>query len=337
VRVSSRRRALAFVVLALACLAGVAVAVVAGIAQSDRTGETSSAGRHALRNAESEGRSVVVFRALKAGRPQGEGQMAVSAAAQPARRSLEVMRCDRSYFAAGKGICLARGNGFAEGYEARVFDSEFRVGAKIAVDGVPSRARVSPDGRYGAVTMFVSGHSYADAGAFSTQTTLLDLRSGKGIGDLEEFAVMRGQRRVTAVDVNFWGVTFAPADSDKFYATLATAGKTYLIEGSVSARTARVIHANVECPSISPDGTRIAYKRRTGSESDPWRLTVLDLATMRETPLAETRSVDDQAEWLDDDRVLYGIDGAVWVVRADGTGEPSRYMAQADSPAVVRQ
>ena len=39
---------------------------------------------------------------------------------------------------------------------------------------------------------------------------------------------------------------------------------------------------------------------------------------MRETPLAEVRSVDDQAEWLDDGHVLYGLDGAVWSVRADG-------------------
>jgi hypothetical protein len=335
--VSSRNRVIAFAVLALACVAGVAVAVVAGIAQSDGAGETSGAGRRALSDAGAAGRTVVVFRALKAGRPEGEGQMAVSAAAQPAPRTLESMRCDRSYFAAGRGICVARGGGFAEGYEARVFDPEFRVGARIPVDGVPSRARVSSDGRYGTVTMFVTGHSYADAGAFSTQTTLLDLRGGKAIADLEEFAVMRGQHRVTAVDANFWGVTFAPGDSDTFYATLATAGKTYLIKGSVSGRTARVLHANVECPSISPDGTRIAYKRRTRSDSDPWRLTVLDLATMRETPLAETRSVDDQAEWLDDDRVLYGIDGAIWVVSADGTGKPSRYMAEADSPAVVRR
>jgi hypothetical protein len=335
--VSSRGRIIAFAVLALACVAGVAVAVVAGIAQSDGSPETSAAARSALREAESERRSVVVFRALKAGRPEGEGQMAVSAANQPAARTLESMRCDRSYFAAGRGLCLARSRGFAEGYEARIFDSEFQVGASIAVDGVPSRARISSDGRYGAVTMFVSGHSYAEAGTFSTQTTLLDLRSGKAISELEQFAVMRGQRRITAVDMNFWGVTFSPGDSDRFFATLATGGKTYLIEGSVSRRTARVIHVNVECPSISPDGTRIAYKRRTESDSDPWRLTVLDLATMRETPLAETRSVDDQAEWLDDDRVLYGVDGAVWVVPADGTGEPTRFMAEADSPAVVRQ
>ena len=97
-----------------------------------------------------------------------------------------------------------------------------------------------------------------------------------------------------------------------------------------------MIHENVECPSLSPDGTRIAYKKRTGSSSTPWHLTVLDLATMRETPLAEARSVDDQAEWLDDGHVLYGVDGAVWSVHADGTGRPQRYIATGASPAVVR-
>jgi Tol biopolymer transport system component len=147
--------------------------------------------------------------------------------------------------------------------------------------------------------------------------------------------VMRGGRQVTAVDVNFWGVTFA-RDSDRFYATLATGGHTYLIRGSIRDRLARVIRENVECPSLSPDGTRIAFKKRTKSATKPWHLTVLDLRTMRETPLSEQRSVDDQAEWLDDGRVLYGVDSAVWVADADGTGTPSRYLARADSPASVR-
>jgi Tol biopolymer transport system component len=140
---------------------------------------------------------------------------------------------------------------------------------------------------------------------------------------------------MTAVDMNFWGVTFA-RDSDRVYATLATGGRTYLLEGSVSERALRVLHENVECPSLSPDGARIAYKRRTASQTRPWRLTVLDLATMRETPLAETRSVDDQVEWLDDAHVLYGIDRAIMIARADGTGRPRRYVAEAGSPAVVR-
>ena len=65
-------------------------------------------------------------------------------------------------------------------------------------------------------------------------------------------------------------------------------------------------------------------------------LHVLDLATMRETPLAETRGVDDQAEWLDDDHVLYGYKNAVWSIRADGSGRPQMYLAGALSPTVVR-
>ena len=221
---SSRQRLTAFIVLAALCIAGVAVAVVAGMAKNDETEAGSTGGRQALSDAAARGESVVVFRSLKAGRPEGDGQMAVSSAAQPAPRTLEAMRCDRSYFAAGRGICLARGSGFAQGYQVRLFDREFQPGARIDIDGVPSRARVSSDGRYGAVTMFVTGHSYAAAGTFSTQTTLIDVRRGAKLADLEDFKVMRGQRLVTAVDVNFWGVTFAPGDSDTFYATLATGG-----------------------------------------------------------------------------------------------------------------
>ena len=48
-----------------------------------------------------------------------------------------------------------------------------------------------------------------------------------------------------------------------------------------------MIHENVECPSLSPDGTRIAYKKRDRLDPAPWQLTVLDLATMRETPLGD--------------------------------------------------
>jgi hypothetical protein len=330
---SGRRRAL-FAFLVVACSLGVVAAVLASVQAGDSAPHAPAGAREVLPAALAAGRPVVVF-GTTAGEAAAGGQIAVTPLAEPGRRTLLPLRCDRVHFAAGTGLCLARGRGFAAGYRAQVFGPDLRVRHEVDVAGIPSRARVSPDGRYGAVTLFVTGHSYAAAGSFSTQTTLIDLERGTKVAELEDFTVTRAGRQVTAIDVNFWGVTFA-RDSDRFYATMATGGKTYLVQGSVKGRVARVIHENVECPSLSPDGTRVAYKRRTSSDERPWRLTVLDLATLRETPLAELRSVDDQAEWLDDSRVLYGIDGEIAIVRADGGGRPSRFTAAAGSPAVVR-
>jgi Tol biopolymer transport system component len=223
-----------------------------------------------------------------------------------------------------------RAGGLGPRYAALVLDRELQVQGRVELPGIVSRARISPDGRWGATTGFVTGHSYRDKG-FSTSTYLLDMTGASAVADLETFTVTREGRKIDAVDFNFWGVTFA-RDGGRFYATLGTAGKTYLVSGSVGTRRLEVLHEGVECPSLSPDGTRIAFKKRV---ANTWRISVLDLATMRETPLSETRSVDDQAEWLDDGHVLYGLEGHVWQVRADGRGRPSRFLADALSPAVV--
>jgi Tol biopolymer transport system component len=152
------------------------------------------------------------------------------------------------------------------------------------------------------------------------------------LANLEKFDVTRDGKPFKAIDFNFWGVTFT-RDERRFYATLSTGGEFYLVEGDIASRQARVIAEGVECPSLSPDEKRIAFKRRQGND---WRLHVLDLETKREVALAETRSVDDQVEWLDDDRILYGLIQDVWVVRADGSGVPRIYIPNALSPAVVR-
>jgi hypothetical protein len=69
--------------------------------------------------------------------------------------------------------------------------------------------------------------------------------------------------------------------------------------------------------------------RLQAAPGNTWRLHVLDLASGRETALAETRSVDDQVEWLDDERIMYGLAGDVWVVPADGGGKPRVYIPDA--------
>ena len=250
-------------------------------------------------------------------------------------RAITRLVCERVHFAAGRGLCLIpKLSPLGETYLAKIFGPDGKPVREVVLNGAPSRARVSPDGRYGAATVFVFGHSYADEGGFSTQTTLIDMASGEVLGALESFTVTRDGERIHARDFNFWGVTFA-RDSNRFYATLGTGGKRYLVEGDVAGRRLRVLHERVECPSLSPDGTRIAYKRWVDMRHG-WRLSTLDLNTMTETPLAETRSVDDQVEWLDGRRLLYGLRGNLWIVPADGTGKPRLFVADALSPAVVR-
>jgi Tol biopolymer transport system component len=219
-----------------------------------------------------------------------------------------------------------------------VFDRELRPGREIELTGFPNRLRVSASGRMVAWTLFVDGHSYATTG-FSTLAGILDTRTGTTVASLEEFRILRDGRPVTAVDANFWGVTFA-ADDNRFYATMSTGGRRYLVEGDFAGRTVRTMAVNVECPSLSPDGRRLAYKHAV--EGDPkrgWRLTVMDLTTGALTPTAETRSVDDQALWLDDATIAYALqrsDGVndIWAVAADGTGPPRRLATDAASPAL---
>jgi hypothetical protein len=259
-------------------------------------------------------------------------------AAPDGPRQITDYPCRRLHVAAGHGLCLAEQDDdpFGAPYRARFFDREFRTVHELPLAGLPSRARVSPDGSLGASTVFVNGDSYATA-TFSTRTTLYDMATGTSLGDLETFGAFKDGKRIQSPDHNFWGVTFARRPG-RFYATLGTAGHTYLVEGDVATRTVKVLRDGVECPSLSPDGTRIAFKDRVsggGLAEVKWRLSVLRLDTLEAHPLAETRNVDDQAEWLDDETVLYGVDADTYAVVADGTGTPRLFAHRADSPAVV--
>ena len=241
-------------------------------------------------------------------------------------RILSSLHCDRVDFEGGRGLCLRRATSFFGSTEAVVFDNQFRPLHTVELSGYPSRARVSPDGRYGATTTFVSGDSYATMGQFSTRTDIIDLSSGRVLFDLEKLNVTKDGQPFRAADFNFWGVTFAK-DGRTFYATLGTGGTTYLIKGDLDTRKAVVLVSGVECPSLSPDGTRIAFKSRNPGAVVTWRLSVLDLSNLESYPLAETRDVDDQPAWLDNNTVMYGL--------VDNSSDPSADGGQANLPALT--
>src|SRR6266850_3493859 len=330
-------RRMAFIALVTACVSA-AVGYTARAVYRSRSGARPGSGAPVAPSEAEAGRALISRSGAKVMFVDGQqAQVALVPGEAPnGPRTIVPMPCRRLHFAAARGLCMAEHPGFMPTYHLYVFGSDFQALWTARLSGLPTRARVSPDGRYGATTVFLSGHSYAP-GSFSTETVLLDLVTGAKLGNVEEFTVSRNGQPFKAKDFNFWGVTFA-ADGNRFYATLGTGGQTYLVEGDIAARHLRVLRSNVECPSLSPDGSRLAFKKRVGGGlgGPVWQFHVLDLATMAETPLAETRSVDDQIEWLDDRRVLYGIAPDLWTVPADGSGEPRWFMRWALSPAVIR-
>jgi hypothetical protein len=279
--------------------------------------------------------SELLVRAVDYDNPRLNGRLfhtAIAPGAEPEEAG--GLACERVYEnAGGTGLCLAaEPHGFD--YRGIVFGPGYRERSHFSIPGVPDRARVSPDGRYGAFTAFLSGHTYsAGVRSFSTHTAIVDMRSGEPLFELDELEVTRDGERLERSDANFWGVSFA--GGDRFYATLGADGRHYLIEGRIGARRAHVVREHVECPSVSPDGRQIAYKRRIGKQ-DRWRLHVLDLRSGRDVALAERRSIDDQPEWLDDGHVVYSDDRHVFAVRADGSGRPHRLVARASSPVALR-
>ena len=273
----------------------------------------------------------------------GYGRLAVVPLSAPGGpRALTEVSCERVYAARGSSVCLSARRGLSNTYKAEVLGADWAPTGTLPLTGLPSRVRLSRDGALAVTTTFVYGDSYAAPGQFSTRT-VVTRTADRSSTDLEKFQLYVGGKRITAADRNFWGVTFA--DHDTFYATAATGAKTWLVRGSLAAKRMDSLRGDVECPSLSPDGTRIAFKKHGDLPAGQWRLAVYDLRTGTETVLAETHSVDDQAEWLDDRTVLYGLPrtsdaGAatsdIWAVPADGSGAPRVLVADAWSPAVVR-
>lgn len=282
----------------------------------------------------------IVFRNTAKG--QGYGHVAaVPLQDHAGPRTIGGQACDRVYETEKNLMCLRVNRGVVTTFEAVLFDASGTRLRSWPLPGIPSRTRISPDSRLVASTAFVTGMSYASVG-FSTQSVIAGT-GGHQYGNLEDFTTTIDGKTLSATDRNFWGVTFA-GDDTTFYATAATGGKTWLVRGNLAQRTMTALRQDAECPSLSPDGLHVAYKKNVShGPVSFWSLAVLDLKTGVERVLAEKRSVDDQVEWLDNANILYGLprsgaagDSDVWRIPIDGITPPRLFIQHAWSPSVVR-
>ncbi len=208
----------------------------------------------------------------------------------------------------------------------RILSPENQQGQRV------SRARISPDAQYAAWTNFADGDSYqaSPGSSFSTDTWISALQANpkktpllktgantttttatspapdSTVFNLNTWVLSYKQKTVSAPDLNYWGVSFDPNNSQHFVVTASFGGKQYLAQGDVMSKQLTVLLEGVECPSFSPDGKRIAFKKRISPIR--WAPAVLDVKTLQTTVFDYLDySVDDQIDWLDAQTLLYEV------------------------------
>lgn len=256
-------------------------------------------------------------------------------------------RCDRVHVGGGVGVCAAPLGGALGGWETLLFDAS-TPGMPILSDHsspLPSRARVSADGSIVSTTSFVSGRSYEDIGGdTSTIVVFVEVANNRLTGMTQYQS--SAQLQFADSSAQYWGASFADPAGETFYATAHYGTGPVVVHGRVAEQTVSEPLLDGSCPSVSPDGTRLVYKAmRPGGGFD---LTVYDIESGESRQLNETRSVDDQVEWLDDNTILYALhpEGEsdelvdpsfdIWKLSLDEDAVPELIIPAASSPAVVR-
>lgn len=271
-------------------------------------------------------------------RVPGEGYGRAAYIDREGERHLTQLSCERIDRNANGGICLSQDAGVGGSGRGFILDNALNPTRGFSLHR-PSRAAVSPDGSVVAWTGFTLGHSYLSEGEFATLTQLISVDRGLAV-DLESgFTTLLDGEEYFHETRNFWGVTFV--DNDHFYATLGAEGETVIVEGQISTSTMEVKWYDATCPEVSPDGSTVVVKELRG---DAFRLVAIDTETGARRLLGETRSVDDQVEFLDDDTILYGLPNPdegtaeqpafdIWALDLTPGAEPRLLLPFADSPA----
>ena len=279
----------------------------------------------------------VMFRTLSPKDLHGRVAMARANAGE-STRYVSSLACARVAYAAGNGICLVEEpSGTEVRHAAYIFDRGFRPGIRIGLSGIPTRARVSPDGRRAAITIYGEEHLPNGEERLAISSVIVDVASGHAV-NLREFTLDHTAGAVFEGPLDFSSVAFA-RDSNRFFATLATTTERYIVAGTLDDRRLSLLATGLANEALSPDETRLAVKQRVGDRGR-WQLLVFDLATSSTRTLNQgDRSVDDQVEWLDEGHVVYhdateqGTN--LWLLSADGLTPPRVLIAEAYSPSVA--
>src|SRR3954451_338310 len=162
----SGRRKILIVIVALCVVGAGAYVAVAALGPSQTTTDARPLAKAVLAD------SDVMVRAVDPANTRLNGRVYVVADGKVERSGSSELACERVYFSHGRGICMAIAPSGVD-YNATIFDSKLQSLHTIRLTGLPSRARVSEDGRYGAMTVFVTGDSYlGNSTAFSTRTMI---------------------------------------------------------------------------------------------------------------------------------------------------------------------
>ncbi len=260
-------------------------------------------------------------------------------------RTLLDRSCMRVHINADHGVCLSQDEGVVPQFRTTFFEAiNPEVEIKSYPSALPSRARISPDGTFSAVTAFVTGSSYVDIGSETTTLVTIDeIDSTALLRGARQFEILSDESRFDNQDPQFWGIAFA--DENDIYMTGFFGEEPEIMRGSLDDMTMEPTGWIGSCPSVSPDGKTLVFKEML--PNGDFELVAVDVDTQTKWKLGETRSVDDQVEWLDNDTILYALhpEGGdtpvqpefdIWMIDIAEGSEPVLFLPNADSPAVAR-